>query len=381
MQGIDYLGLPSIVSVLIYPIIAIYCGVEFGFKVKTIIINLVLCVVIVGGIQTLASLPICYFLNLHIVEEVKLLTMVAIMFIIVTFGLPVIKPHKLSLYLQNKEVFLLLTLMICMGTILFWLIGYKKIDWMEFDSALILYICITFILTLSVQLIKYKLKVKEAEIELKMYQVYSEPFQALIDNIRLKQHEFDNHINTIYSLHFSYHTYEELVEAQKQYCENIVGDNRFNKLLAKDNSVIRGFLYARFIEIDKKGIEISYQVSIGELEVGVPLYKIVEILGDLINNAVEALEVSGEKKRMHVSILEADNFMIEVRNECMYLSYSSIEKFFNKGYSKKGEGRGLGLYNVKQICEEYGLKIISECKEIDKENWLSFRVQKGEIQL
>ena len=113
-----------------------------------------------------------------------------------------------------------------------------------------------------------------------------------------------------------------------------------------------------------------------ELDIGVPIYKIIEILGDLIKNAVEALEMDGERNKLHVAVGGAEGFFIEVRNESPYISYNMLESFFIKGYSKKGENRGLGLYNVKEICERYGLKIASECREIDGINWLSFRVWK-----
>ena len=65
---------------------------------------------------------------------------------------------------------------------------------------------------------------------------------------------------------------------------------------------------------------------------------------------------------------------IEVRNESPYISYDMLGNFFNKGYSKKGENRGIGLYNIKQICEEYGMEIASKNIEIDGSNWLSFLI-------
>ena len=47
MTFIEFCKLPAIVSLLIYPIIAVYCGMKFGFTLKKIIVNEVLCVAIV----------------------------------------------------------------------------------------------------------------------------------------------------------------------------------------------------------------------------------------------------------------------------------------------------------------------------------------------
>lgn len=32
-------------------------------------------------------------------------------------------------------------------------------------------------------------------------------------------------------------------------------------------------------------------------------------------------------------------------------------------------GRGLGLYNVKEICEKYGVDIVCDNTEVDDKNW------------
>lgn len=180
----------------------------------------------------------------------------------------------------------------------------------------------------------------------------------------------------LHSLYLKYHTYEELVAALDSYGSTIIKENHFHKLLTCGNSVIIGFLYGRFVEFDKAGIEISYQVSIQKLEIGIPIHKIVEILGDLMNNAVEALLADGERRKLHVSVIENDRFYLEVRNESAYIPYKEIGNFFVKNYSRKGENRGLGLYNVKQICEEYGLDIACDNIDIDGENWLSFEICK-----
>lgn len=374
MQAIDYLGLPGMVSILIYPVIAIYCGIEFGFKLKPIIINIVLCVIIVGGMQLLIFSPICYLLDWHNIVHINSLVISVIVFIFVALLVPIVRVKRLSIFLQEKERILFISIVACLMLTFFIIIGYKKIKLMELNNTIILFSCVLLMLILSIKLIQYKIKAAEIETELKMHQLYSDSFQGLIDNIRMRQHEFDNHINAIYSLHFSCRTFEELVEAQNTYCKQITKENRFNKLLASGNSVIRGFLYTRFVEIDRRGIEIDYHVVLNEYNVIMPIFRIIEILGNLINNAVEALEHDEKRNKLYVEVMGTDRFFIEVRNESPYITYEMLEHFFSIGYSNKGVNRGLGLYNVKQICKEYDLKIAPEWIELDGEGWLSFKV-------
>lgn len=376
MTSIDYYGIPKMCSLIIYPIIVLYCGREFGFRLKSLVVNLVLCIVLVGGIQMLVALPFHYIMNIGLFSNVKLLLVNCIASLIIIFVLPLGGIRKLSKFLQRQERILMVTLGVCILIIVYWLISYKEFKWLELNQAILLFVSIVFIFCLATELTKYKVKAKEIETELKMQKLYSSSFQGLIDHIRMRQHEFNNHINTIYSQHYTHKNYEDLVNAQKHYCELVLKENRFSKLLSGGNPIIVGFLYGKFVEIEKLGIDVSYKVADIKDELEVPEYKVVEILGDLINNAVEALSADEERNKLYVSVIGGDSLTIEVRNESPHISYAEFDAFFTKGYSKKGENRGLGLYNVKQICEEYHMEISCDNMEIDGSNWLCFGISK-----
>lgn len=378
MTAINYFGLPKmyLVTMVVYPIIALYCGIRFGFKLKLIVSNVVLCVILVGGIQMLGMLSVYYFGRVQNFSDINLLLVNCMTFFIAVIILPIIKVKRLSKFSQDNGKIVIAVLGVCLAWVLFLVISYKNLEALELRQAIMLFVSIILVFVLAGQLNKYKIRAKEIETELKMHELYSESFKRLIENIQLKQHEFDNHINAIYSLHYSCQTLEELVELQKSYCRNITEENRFSKLLTSDNAVVSGFLYSKFEEIDRMGIKIDYRLILKGKNTGVPVYKTVEILGNLINNAVEELKGDNEKKKLYVEVVETDKLIIEVRNESPYISYDTLESFFSKGYSKKGESRGLGLYNIKQICEEYDLNIAPKWMEIEGSGWLSFKIWK-----
>lgn len=375
MTAMNYLGL-SIFSIIIYPILAVYCGIKFGFKWKKVLVNMVLCVILVGVTQLVVIYAFSHLANMTLIADYQLLVINFASAFIIIFLLPLCSIRKLSFYIKDKGKVLVVTVCTCVCMVLFLLISYKEVKFVEIESIIVLLISIIFIFILSGQLIKYKVRAKEVETELRMQKLYADSFKGLIDNIRLRQHEFNNHISMLHSMHLKYQTFEELTAALDSYGNSVTKENRFYKLLSCGNSVIIGFLYGCFVEFDKRGIDISYQVSVQELEVGIPIHKIVEILGDLMNNAVEALLADKERKKLHVSVIENECFYIEVRNESPYIPYKEISTFFVKDYSRKGENRGLGLYNVKQICEEYGLEISCNNVDINGENWLSFEIRK-----
>lgn len=377
MQVINSLAFPSVLSTLIYPIIAIYCAKKFGFKIKVIGINIGLCIILVGLVQTLTTILFCYLFGVLRLSKIDFLYASCVTFLIVVFLFSKLKLKKLSVFLQDKEKLLFCAILLCIVLLLAWLFSYKEVKLLEVQEAMMLFVCIIFMLILSGQLGKYKVKAKEIETELKMNKLYADTFQGLIDNIRLRQHEFDNHINTIYSQHYIYHSYDELVNAQKSYCQLVVKENKYNKLLTNGNPIVTGFLYSKFLEIEKAGLELTYRVDIKEMNIGVPIYKIIEIIGDLVNNAIEALLQLDNANRLHIVVEENDILLLEIRNESPFIDYNEISIFFSKNYSKKGEGRGLGLCNVKQICNTYKMEIACLNKEIDERNWLVFQVVKN----
>lgn len=73
MQTIDYYGLPSVLSVLIYPIIALYCGKKFGFNFRAIIINNILYMVIISGIQIAVTIPYYFMSGIQSFDKKELL--------------------------------------------------------------------------------------------------------------------------------------------------------------------------------------------------------------------------------------------------------------------------------------------------------------------
>ena len=376
---INYYNLSQAYSWIAYPIMAAYCVIRFGFKLKPLIVNYILNMVIVSSIQFIV-LIFCYtFFKIPRFSNVRLLVVNCIAFIVIWLILPRWKLDKVSIYLQDKERIYIIALCICVVTIAYFLMRYKNADSFGVFQNILLFVSIVFICILVFQLGTSRGKAKEIEKDLKMHKLYADSFQNLIDNIRMHQHEFDNHISTMKGYLYTCDTLEEVVRAQEEYYDTIKEENHFNKLLKSGNPVIMGFIYGKFTEIEKMGIDISYRINIQEFNIGMPIYRVIEILGNLIKNAVEALKgFEGEKKLFVLMVEYEGGFEIEVRNTSRYFSPDEIALFFKKGYSQKGENRGLGLYNVKNSCDEYSFIPTCICETIGNQNWVVFRILTNE---
>ena len=210
------------------------------------------------------------------------------------------------------------------------------------------------------------------EQEIRVLKQCNESFEHLIKDVRSRQHEFDNQIETIYSLQYVTDTYEELVRSQNEYAAHIINENRFHDLLMLHcSSVIKGFLYYKFSIAQERGIDISYIIKLKKFSAPSVEFDIQEIVGILFDNACEALSEETQSKKINVKIeWKEGNVKIQVENPAAYMSQKEIQYCLKQGYSNKGENRGMGLSNAGKIAKKYGSMLEIANIEKAEQNWV-----------
>lgn len=368
--------LQFVISFIMYILFAIYCGIKYGWKWKEIFINYLLTLLIIGIVQMFLMITASFLsISSYNAETIRLIETI-IMFIII-YCLKKAKLYEVSHFiLSNAKIFSIIT-GIGVFAVLFSLVMYKVYRRMELNENLFIFLYIMIGFTILAFWQHSRIKQVEINAERQCYDKYSKTYEELIDVVRMRQHEFDNQLNSIISLHYTKNTYEELVEAQQEYISAIKIENRYNKLLKDGNPFFIGFIYGKFQNLSKSGIKIDYKIKVDQLDrCGIPVYKLIEVANDLITNAADALELF-EDKELYVEAIETDEEIIfEVRNIGEPLQPDYIERCFEKGFSSKGSGRGYGLYNVKTICNRYHIDILFENMYFKNKNWICFKIRK-----
>ena len=115
---------------------------------------------------------------------------------------------------------------------------------------------------------------------------------------------------------------------------------------------LKGLLWVKCAQAQTQGIDV-------ELDIAEPLYDIslntedlCRMTGIVIDNAIEELMANDYNPKILKLSIVADegDIIIDCSNPCQ--TAPLIKKIFDKGYSTKGPGRGLGLYNLKKIREK-----------------------------
>lgn len=212
--------------------------------------------------------------------------------------------------------------------------------------------------------------------EISLYEMYNHTFEQTIETVRIRQHEFENHINAIRCLHYTTQSYDELVEQQAEYCNNIIRENEVNKLLKYNlNPVLVGFLYSKISSAKEKAIDVEYCIQQVNIKAKIEVHELIELIGILFDNAVEALEYR-ERKIIILNLRERNNELeLEIANVSRVYTNNELEQFCCYGYSTKGDKRGMGLTRVKEIVNKYNADFEIRNIERNNENYLNFRVE------
>lgn len=215
------------------------------------------------------------------------------------------------------------------------------------------------------------------EKELQMYRLYTRPLEELVKEIRAKQHEFDNHMNAILNMHVVIDNYQELVEEQSKYVKGIYDEHnrQFIHLLKISDKVLAGFLYTKMLEAPAE-LQIDVHVEGKTILSQASEHDMIEVVGTLIDNAVEACSAENNRIKMVIGSAE-DKLHFEIWNMYPNIPLAEISRFFEKGYStkeKKG-GRGLGLYNAKAITERCHGELTVSMEQMQGSSYICFRVE------
>ncbi|MCR4955276.1 MAG: GHKL domain-containing protein [Lachnospiraceae bacterium] len=347
----------------------------FLFK-KSIVDSIViysLCYFIVTVIQTILIFFISHVPNLLTNPYLPILENLLTITISFILGL-FLKKYKCYSLIENN--FTLKALSASLFSISFFINCFYKMDIQAYFGILIYIVSALIVLSLiNWEVFSNQKRLAEKEKELHAYETYLPIINELIDQVRIRQHQYDNHIQAIRMLPVTCTDYDALVSKLAEYSDYIADGFSDTTLLKMNNKVLAGFLFSKYCEAIHKNRNLQIQLKKIDIQTSVPEHDLVTILGILIDNALEAIE---ENDVIFLVLNSQDNrCQIRISNKCQILNETIQNNMFNKGYTTKPNSdkkHGLGLYNLKKLVDEYHGKIIVSNEALDEANYLVFEI-------
>ncbi|MDE6433100.1 MAG: GHKL domain-containing protein [Lachnospiraceae bacterium] len=347
-------------SLLLY-IVIFSCGIFFH---KNLLTAKVLWTVVALLILALGEVTVFMFLKLlnietsSILQNQQLYTAVAITtkicaFLIVEF-IRWLKPKNLILprYAHSEMCGIIgINLFLIIFSVQIFQSDTKAINKDTLLSLLFLLCFIISILTFSIifklsrkaeEELEEKLLIQKLEMENKM----NADMTNVVENLRSLRHDMNNHIGVMNGL-----VHAKQYDALEEYIHEIYHDiSPANEFIFTHNKALSALLYNKMLNTKLKGIEFDPVIRITNCNIATK--DICSLLGNLLDNAIEAAEKAEDHKYIELVMSKKNNcYIIQCNNTFRDIPIKINDNFITSKKSK--DFHGIGIKNIKSIVNKY----------------------------
>ena len=245
-----------------------------------------------------------------------------------------------------------------------------------FDSFMLVILCCFVIIFFNIHTLYYTQRMEQQRVALEAYEQYLPIVNELIDFVRARQHNFDNQLSTLRGLPLNHHTYEDLAKALNQNIDTVTSDSNAAQLLSLNKKLVAGFLFNKYFESQKNNQLLTIQLKTSTLPDSVPEYTLIEMMGILIDNALEA---SPQDMPVYftLSMTKENRLSVCCQNFGPQITPEFRRNIFKKGYTTKEDPdhcHGLGLYTLKKLLTQYHITIRLENETIENQRYITFEL-------
>lgn len=293
--------------------------------------------------SNIASSALC---NLFVCSGMLLLT------IILRKSLKKLINYNLSI---NKKIIVMSSITLVMLAIFF----YNLIKTFEFNNNIITYLVI-IVMLICILLYLFKQKIENEKISKKYDELLDvmKSYESDIEEQRTLRHETKNEFATIKCKLQDKENNKTIIE----YIDSVIGEKekagstKYSKFKYLPSNGLKGFFYYKFIEAEKKGINVSINISkqiensfLKDIETK-DFKDLARIIGVYLDNAIEASSTSEDKKLGIEMYLIKEKIEIIITNT--FNNEINLDKIGKESFSTKGKHRGHGLLLVNKILSE-----------------------------
>ncbi|MGT2771692.1 sensor histidine kinase [Streptococcus marimammalium] len=192
----------------------------------------------------------------------------------------------------------------------------------------------------------------QKDLQLQGMEKYNKQIEELYKEIRSFRHDY---INLLTTLRLGIES--EDINQVKAIYNSVLKDSDVNfknhkydlgRLVNVNNPALKSLLATKFFQATEKQISVSIDVpEVIEVQ-KMDLIDFITVVSILCDNAIEA-----KPREMSIAFLSSGNKQLFIVENTIKEETIAISSLYDYGVSTKGEGRGIGLYNVMKIVEHY----------------------------
>ncbi|WP_439555985.1 sensor histidine kinase [Dyadobacter sp.] len=152
-------------------------------------------------------------------------------------------------------------------------------------------------------------------------------------------------------LHLTAHI-QDILNIQRQYISGHESQERKPVNLKDIISDCRSMVFAN---MEKKGVNLSLSIPPERIVIKGDRTKLMQVILNILKNSIEAIDTDASVKTISIEVSGTeDSVQLVVSDSGKGFDEQTAKHLFDRGYTTKSSGTGLGLYNCKAIIESHG---------------------------
>lgn len=157
---------------------------------------------------------------------------------------------------------------------------------------------------------------------------------------------------------------QEILAIQRQY---VAGQDTKEKKASNLRAIINDCLSMLFASFDKKGITISLNATAESPVIYGDRTRLMQVIMNILKNSIEAIDINAVSKIISIRLFpEKDFLVLEVEDTGNGFDAETAGRIFQRGFTTKSSGTGLGLQHCRGIIESHAGTISLSSKGIGK---------------
>ena len=201
-----------------------------------------------------------------------------------------------------------------------------------------------------------KMELKQKRFEQRQMEQYMNKIQGLYLELKGFRHDFGNIITSL-NLAIEEENIEDIKRIQRDVLKECYGQLQKEEYTGFDlgnirDSALRSILSRGWIYAEEMGVKLTFETEDIIEKVPMRLLDLVRTVGILVNNAIEAAKMSQEKE-VQIAVFNMPNGVHLIIKNSISDEPINWNRLYEKGFSTKGDRRGMGLAIVKDLIGEY----------------------------
>lgn len=219
------------------------------------------------------------------------------------------------------------------------------------------FMIVSVVILLQNKIAAYKEEIfqREKEEQYRRLDLYTAEIQNLYQTVRGFKHDYKNmlislretidsgDLNNIQELYYSILDKANISLSQGEGVDD---------LARLESPALKSVLYQKLQEARDLGIQVHFEIKDEVKGLQIELLDLVRIVSILLDNSIEAAVETPNPEIFLAFVKRNDGYILHVKNSTLSDDIK-LNKIYRPGYSTKGSGRGMGLFNVSQIISRY----------------------------